>query len=99
MVVCLLLDLGLKAAFEFKGKVILENGDPLDQPPDHSLVVIRHRLLMLIQKGFKLIQFLLQHRQFLLRRHRGAKTIAWKRSRCIAPKLLRRAFVMGKGQP
>lgn len=38
MDVRLSLDLGLKAAFEFKCKVILENGDPLDQPSDHSLI-------------------------------------------------------------
>ena len=49
MVICLLLDLCLKAAFEFKGEVVLEDGDPLDQPPDQPFVVIRHRLLMLIQ--------------------------------------------------
>ena len=30
MVVCLLLDLGLKAAFEFKGKVVAVDRDPLD---------------------------------------------------------------------
>ena len=41
MVVCLLLDLGLKAAFEFKGKVVLKDGDPVDQSPDHSFVVVR----------------------------------------------------------
>jgi hypothetical protein len=34
MVVCLLLDLGLKAAFEFKGEVVAVDRDPLDQPPD-----------------------------------------------------------------
>ena len=49
MGVCLHLDLGLKTAFEFKGEVVLEDGGPLDQPPDHSLVVIRYRLLMFIQ--------------------------------------------------
>ena len=54
---CLHLYFGLKAAFEFKGEMVLEDGDPLDQPPDHSLVVIRHRFLMLIQKGFELVQF------------------------------------------
>lgn len=53
MIVCLHLDLGLKATLEFKGEVVLEDGDPLDQPPDHSLVVIRYRLLMLVQKGFE----------------------------------------------
>lgn len=42
MIVCLHLDLGLKATLEFKGEVVLEDGDPLDQPPDHSLVVIRY---------------------------------------------------------
>ena len=31
---------GLKAAFEFNGKAILEYGDPLDQPADHPFVVI-----------------------------------------------------------
>ena len=50
---CLHLYLGLKAAFEFKFEVILENGDPLDQPPDHSFIVVRHRLLTLVQKGFE----------------------------------------------
>ena len=33
MVVCLLLDLGLKAAFEFKGEAVLEDRDPLELPP------------------------------------------------------------------
>ena len=67
MVVCLLLNLCLKAAFEFKGKVVAVDRDPLDQPPEHSLVVIRHRLLMLIQKGFtragycRLLNFNLHH--------------------------------------
>ena len=49
MIVCLLLNLCLKATLEFKGEVVLEDGDPFDQPPDHSLVVIRYRLLMFIQ--------------------------------------------------
>ena len=49
MIVCLLLNLCLKAAFEFKFEVVLEHCDPLDQPPDHPFVVIRHRLLMFIQ--------------------------------------------------
>ena len=42
MVVCLLLDLGLKAAFAFKGEVVLEDRDPLDQPPDQCLSCNRH---------------------------------------------------------
>ena len=46
---CLHLDLGLKATFKFKGEVVVVDRDPLDQPPDHSLVVIRHWLLMFIQ--------------------------------------------------
>ena len=33
--------------------MVLEHCDPLDQPPDHPFVVIRHRLLMLVQKGFE----------------------------------------------
>ena len=49
MDVCLSLDLSLKTAFEFKGKVVVVDRDPLDQSSDHSLVVIRHRLLMFIQ--------------------------------------------------
>ena len=31
MVICLLLDLCLKAAFEFKGEVVAVDRDPLDQ--------------------------------------------------------------------
>ena len=62
MAVCLLLDLGLKAAFEFKGEAVAADRDQLNRFPDHSLVVIRHWLLMLVQKGFKLIQFLLHGR-------------------------------------
>ena len=46
---CLHLDLGLKTGFEFKVEVVFVNRDPFDQPPDHSLVVIRYRLLMFIQ--------------------------------------------------
>ena len=38
MVVCLLLDLGLKATFELEGEVVLKNGDPLDQPPDQPFI-------------------------------------------------------------
>ena len=49
MIVCLLLNLCLKATLEFKGEVVLEDGDPLDQPPDQTLVVIRHRFLLFIQ--------------------------------------------------
>ena len=50
---CLHLDLGLKTGFEFKVEVVFVNRDPFDQPPDHPFVVIRHRFLMLIQKGFE----------------------------------------------
>ena len=50
---CLHLYFGLKAAFEFKGKAVLKDSDPLDQPPDQPFVIIRHRLLMLVQKGFE----------------------------------------------
>ena len=55
---CLHLYFGLKAAFEFKGKAIVKDSDPLDQPPDQPFVVIRHRLLMLVQKGFEPVQFI-----------------------------------------
>ena len=50
---CLHLNFGLKAGFEFKDKAVVVNRDPLDEPPDHPFVVIRHRLLMLVQKGFE----------------------------------------------
>ena len=50
---CLHLYFDLKAAFEFKDMVVLKDSDPLDQHPDQPFVVIRHRLLMLIQKGFE----------------------------------------------
>jgi hypothetical protein len=33
--------------------VVFVNRDPFDQPPDHPFIVIRHRFLMLIQKGFE----------------------------------------------
>ena len=46
---CLHLDLGLKTKVE----VVFVNRDPFDQPPDHPFIVIRHRFLMLIQKGFE----------------------------------------------
>ena len=46
---CLHLDLGLKTGFEFKVEVVFVNRDPLDQPPDQTLVVIRHRFLLFIQ--------------------------------------------------
>ena len=38
MIVCLLLNLCLKATLEFKGEVVLEDGDPLDQPPDQPFI-------------------------------------------------------------
>ena len=38
MVVCLLLDLGLKAAFESKGQVVVVDCDPLDQVPDQPFI-------------------------------------------------------------
>ena len=60
MIVCLLLNLCLKATLEFNGEVVLEHCDPLDQPPDHPFVVIRHRLLMLVQKGFEVFEPLIQ---------------------------------------
>ena len=50
---CLHLDLGLKTGFEFKVEVVFVNRDPFDQPPDHPFIVIRHRFLKLIQKGFE----------------------------------------------
>ena len=40
MDVCLLLDLGLKAAFEFKGEVVVVDRDPLDQPPDEASKIV-----------------------------------------------------------
>jgi len=40
MVVCLLLDLSLKAAFEFKGKVVVVDRDPLDQSSDHPFIEV-----------------------------------------------------------
>jgi hypothetical protein len=43
----------LKAGFEFKGEAVVINSDALDQPPDQSFIVVRHRLLMLVQKGFE----------------------------------------------
>ena len=46
---------GLKAAFEFNGKAILEYGDPLDQPADHPFVVICITALC-----FQIFQFLLR---------------------------------------
>ena len=33
--------------------MVLEHCDPLDQLPDHSFIVVRHRLLTLVQKGFE----------------------------------------------
>ena len=42
--------------------MVLEHCDPLDQPPDHSFIVVRHRLLTLVQKGFELVQPLLHGR-------------------------------------
>ena len=56
---CLHLNFGLKAGFEFKDKAVVVNRDPLDQPPDQTLVVIRHRFLLFFQKGFELVQPLL----------------------------------------
>ena len=53
------LDLCLKAGFEFKDKAVVVDCDPLDQPPDQPLVVIRHRFLLFFQKGFELVQPLL----------------------------------------
>ena len=58
MAVSLHLYFGLKAAFEFKGKVAVVNGDTLDQLSDQPFVVVRHRLLVLFQKGFELFQFI-----------------------------------------
>ena len=37
------------AGFEFKVEVVFVDGDPLDQPPDHPFVVIRH----LVGQGFQ----------------------------------------------
>ena len=56
---CLHLNFGLKAGFEFKDKAVVVNRDPLDQPPDQTLVVIRHRFLLFFQKGFEFVQPLL----------------------------------------
>ena len=56
---CLHLYFGLKAAFEFKGKAIVKDSDPLDQPQDHAFVIVRHQLLALVQKGFELVKPLL----------------------------------------
>ena len=68
---CLHLYFGLKAAFEFKFEVVLEHCDPLDQPPDHPFVVIRHRLLTLVQKGFELFQSLLHSRAVSVLQKKG----------------------------
>ena len=60
MAVSLHLYFGLKAAFEFKSKVAVVNDDTLDQLSDQPFVVVRHRLLLALQKGFNLIQSLLR---------------------------------------
>ena len=44
--------------------MVLEHCDPLDQPPDHPFVVIRHRLLTLVQKGFEVCFHAGDHCQF-----------------------------------
>ena len=49
MAVSLHLYFGLKAAFEFKSKVAVVNGDTLDQLSDQPFVVVRHRLLLALQ--------------------------------------------------
>ena len=58
MVECLHLYFCLKAGFELEGKVVIIDRDLLDQLPDQPFIVVRHRLLVLIQKGFELIQFI-----------------------------------------
>ena len=45
MAVSLHLYFGLKAAFEFKSKVAVVNGDTLDQLSDQPFVVVRHRCI------------------------------------------------------
>ena len=78
MAVSLHLYFGLKAAFEFKGEVDVVNGDALDQLSDQPFVVIRHRLLLVLQKGFELVQPLL---------HSDAVSIFQKQSLFLAPEL------------
>ena len=60
MAVSLHLNFCLKAGFEFKGKVVIVDRDLLNQLPDQPFVVIRHLSGLLRQKGFELIQALLE---------------------------------------
>ena len=59
MAVGLHLNFGLKATFELKGEVIIINSDALGQFTYQPFIVVRHRLLVLFQKGFELVQPLL----------------------------------------
>ena len=59
MAVSLHLYFGLKSGFELEGKAIIVNSDTLDQSPDQPFIVVRHRLLLALQKGFELVQPLL----------------------------------------
>ena len=60
MAECLHLYFCLKAGFELEGKAIIVNSDTFDQSPDQPFIVVRHRLLVLLQKGFELVQALLE---------------------------------------
>ena len=58
MAECLHLNFGLQAGCEPEGKGVIIDRDLLNQLPDQTFIVVRHRLLVLIQKGFELIQFI-----------------------------------------
>ena len=60
MAECLHLYFCLKARFELEGKVVIVDCDLLDQLPDQPFIVVRHLGGLLRQKGFELIQPLLE---------------------------------------
>ena len=60
MAVCLHLNFCLKAGFELEGEVVIVDRDLLDQLPNQPFVVVRHLSGLLRQKGFELIQALLE---------------------------------------
>lgn len=60
MAECLHLNFCLKAGFELEGKVVIIDRDLLDQLPDQPFIVVRHLGGLLRQKGFELIQPLLE---------------------------------------
>ena len=57
MICCLQPHIDLYSRFELNHVPVIVNGDPLDQPSDQSVVILRHHLRQLLDRLDEPLQF------------------------------------------